>query len=500
MHHLKPSRSWARGLLILGVAVVFIINPSTATGAQEAAKKRTLPKWSKPAELLELIIQFNKLQEPELDVDKLKKEFKKLLAKAEPEVKSAASPKEKAAALAKVLFGERGVEYLSNMYWRDSTLAGAVLRKKGNCLATTTLYVLAARHLGMPVFPVSMPEHIYARFDDGDQWFNIETTTSEVGSPEESFRKKYDYTEEDSRLMGYGRNLSEKEYTALMHKVAADHLADSQRPREAFTLMEKALELWPGNPNFILRKIGILYTDLGKKPEALAELEKLEQKYRSGRVRISTMLFRVTIFQEEDMHEEALFFLKRIFKLAPKSSQYIVLNRMSRSYRAQRKFREMLLADELAAILHGKKSDFVSLAIAYKNAGDINAAIGALRLALRMNPECWNTRLILAGYMIRAGRDDEGWKMFETVQKPRTDLLLYETNMAWFYGSVGKKKEFLEHLENALKMPSGSGVLSYVKMEVDFDRYRDDPDFKALIEKYSGEAKKEAEPAEKKEK
>ncbi|MHC4662062.1 MAG: transglutaminase family protein, partial [Planctomycetota bacterium] len=121
----------------------------TATAGEE---KRALPEWSEPGKLLEMAIKFNKeVQEPELDTEKMKKEFEALVEKAGKELRSHATEKEKAAALARVLFADRGVMYLSNMYWRDSTLAAALLRKRGNCLATTTLYVLVARHLGLPV-------------------------------------------------------------------------------------------------------------------------------------------------------------------------------------------------------------------------------------------------------------------------------------------------------------------------------------------------------------
>ena len=98
--------------------------------------------------------------------------------------------------------------------------------------------------------------------------------------------------------------------------------------------------------------------------------------------------------------------------------------------------------------------------------------------------ESWNTRLILAGYLRRAGHDEEGWREFAKVEAPRTDRAFYETNMAWFHGSVGRKKEFIEHLEKALSLSRTPGILNYIGTEVDFDRYRQDPDFHAVVEKH----------------
>jgi len=120
----------------------------------------------------------------------------------------------------------------------------------------------------------------------------------------------------------------------------------------------------------------------------------------------------------------------------------------------------------------------------YKNAGHLHDAVRALRQSLKMNPESWFTRLVLAGYLIRAGHADEGWRVFRTVRKPRGDHDRFHTNMAWFYASAGKKHEFLDHLAKALALSTTPHILSYIRTEVDFDRYRTDPDFKALIEKH----------------
>lgn len=157
---------------------------------------------------------------------------------------------------------------------------------------------------------------------------------------------------------------------------------------------------------------------------------------------------------------------------------------MASSYRTLRRFDEALVAQELATALEGDAEDYSGLAIFYKNAGKIEDAIRCLHLSLKMNPENWDTRLILAGYLIRAGRKDEGWAMFRTVKVPRTDHAHYQTNMAWFYASVGKKNDFLHHLDRALSLSQSPHILNYIRTEVDFDRYRGDADFQATVKRH----------------
>lgn len=176
--------------------------------------------------------------------------------------------------------------------------------------------------------------------------------------------------------------------------------------------------------------------------------------------------------------------LRPAYGMAPKYLQARILSLMASCYRTQRRFGEALQCQELSTVLEGEAEDYTGLAIYYKNADRLDDAIWALEQSLAKNPENWNTRLILAGYMIRAGREEDGWKMKETVEAPRVEVEFFETNMAWFYGSVGKKAEFLEHLGKALDLSQSAHILSYIETEVDFDRYREDPDFRALVEKH----------------
>ncbi|MCE9584382.1 MAG: hypothetical protein K8T20_17990, partial [Planctomycetes bacterium] len=54
----------------------------------------------------------------------------------------------------------------------------------------------------------------------------------------------------------------------------------------------------------------------------------------------------------------------------------------------------------------------------------------------------------------------------------------------WFWASAGKRKEFLEHLGAALDLATERSFLNWVDTEVDFDAFRGDEEFKALVEKH----------------
>ena len=161
------------------VAIILIFASSNYLHAEDNASPQPLERVKAvkmPKSLFERVLELNQVQEPELDPAAMRKAFGVLMDRARPEVEKAQTPKDKIAALNKALLDERNVEYLSNLYWRDATLAASLLRKQGNCLSTSTLYLLAGEALKLPIHMVMVPHHAYARWEEGATRINIETT------------------------------------------------------------------------------------------------------------------------------------------------------------------------------------------------------------------------------------------------------------------------------------------------------------------------------------
>src|SRR4051812_43645888 len=81
--------------------------------------------------LFDRVLELNRVQEPELDTDAAKKAFDAIVARSKEALNGTNTPREKIAALNKVLLGDRKVAYLSNKYWRDATLTACLLRTHG---------------------------------------------------------------------------------------------------------------------------------------------------------------------------------------------------------------------------------------------------------------------------------------------------------------------------------------------------------------------------------
>jgi tetratricopeptide (TPR) repeat protein len=483
--------------LCAGVALGWLLHPAPPPAEKGGAGRVEPPEPKPPAprptprapsaprvDLRKLCLQLATVQEPEVDLAAMRKGLDGLQAAALGELKSAKDPAAKVAALNRALLADRQVTYISNKYWRDSTLAASVLRGRGNCLSTTTLYAVIGQRLGLPIRAVLVPGHALARYDDGKTRINIETTAGGKPLPDEHYQARHGWTTVDARVLGHGRSLTDAEFGAVLRQAAGRHLVLVDKPEVALRQLDLALKLWPNNPHLRLDRAGILLSAPGRREEALKEHRELLSKSESPEIRSRAGLNLAGDLQARGAHRRALALLRAVYRRAPKHLHNPVLSAMASSYRTLRRFDEAALAMELALSLDGDAEDFSGLAIFYKNAGKLEDAIRCLKISLAKNPESWNTRLILAGYLIRAGRKEEGWKVFATVKKPRVNLQFYHTNMAWFHGSAGKKKEFLRHLEAALKLARSPGILNYINTEVDFDRYRQDADFKALVERY----------------
>ncbi|MHC4777278.1 MAG: TPR end-of-group domain-containing protein, partial [Planctomycetota bacterium] len=414
----------------------------------------------------------------------LEKALSALQETLEKALDGAKTPKEKIEKMNQVLLKDREVSYISNKYWRDSTLAASLLRNKGNCLATSTLYAVVGQRLGLPVKAVLTPNHAFARWDGEGMRINIETTDRGRELPDTHYHGQTPWILGDDVLLGYGRSLTDAKFSAVLHRYAASHLRQTRRPDQALEMLEKAKALWPENPDFDLLRLDILYHGLGRHREALEGFQRIANQGPGSESRVRAILGLSAHLQGLNRHDQALRLLRNAYGRAPKYIQSSVLSRMADSYRTLRRFDEALMAQELSTILEGREGDYTGLAIYYKNAGKMDDAIRCLQISMKRNPENWNTRLILAGYLIRAKRDEEGWRVFATVEKPRVNLVHYYTNVAWFYGSVGKKKEFLEALDQALNLSRTPGILDYIRQEVDFDAYRKDGEFKALVAKH----------------
>ena len=179
-------------------------------------------------------VALNRIYEPELDVDEARTAFIALVDSIRPRLAGAATPRQKIAVLNAAILTDRDVTYISNLDWRDATLAGALLRRQGNCSATSILYVLVGRTLNMPISLVHQPHHAHARWDDGETRINIETTAEGVEFSDAYYlRRSHHVPLADMPGLGMGVSMDDAQMLAVLHFYAGDFLWRAGRGEEA---------------------------------------------------------------------------------------------------------------------------------------------------------------------------------------------------------------------------------------------------------------------------
>jgi tetratricopeptide (TPR) repeat protein len=487
--------------------LAFAILSAKPGGAQETTDppEPTAPpmELSKDA-LYDRVLSLNLVQEPELDHAESRRVYQELIGKVRVALQGMDTPEQKVAALSKALLADRKVSYLSNMYWRDSTLAASLLRGKGNCLSTSTLFVLVGRELGLPIRMVIVPRHAYVRWDDGKTRINVETTGQGMAIPDWVYLYRMGQaTPEDVEALGWGRSLDDSGFLAEITACAAHHRAGENRLEEALKLHDEAEQLAPQRSDMRLARITI-EADITKDREkaqketlALLQNEVLPPSVYTSAL---TYLARDAGSRKDFATERNL--LLEAFARAPKSSELMVLQDLAFCHRSLKDFRGAVRYMELAATLVSPQSPeypniLYCLAILQKNDDRLGEALESIRKALKLNPESWNLQVIEAGYLVLNGQREEGLAAFAKVQRPRGDAEFYEDMVAWFYAVSQQRKRFYVQFERVLELANSTHVLVWIEQDVDLDVYRNEPEFKNLVAKATArlQGKADQEPA-----
>ena len=441
------------------------------------------------ASLFDRIAELNRVQEPELDLATMRTEFTRLMEMARPAVSAAATPRAKIAALNKVLLADRNVAYLSNKYWRDSTLAASLLRGKGNCLSTSTLYVLAGAALDLPIHMVVVPRHAFARWDDGQTRFNIETTNKGMEIPDSEYFSRWSSADpQDIDALGWGQSLDDNGvYTELL-RAAAYHRIGENKLEEAIALIEQAKKFQPRRSDLALWRCEVMADMTGRRDEACAKVKEMlrepEQKLPPS---VETGAYEYLAHDAAGKGDHAMerVYLLVAFSRAPKSSQLQVLTSLAFCLRALKDFHGAVRYMELAAVMEPQNDALLyNLAILQKNDGRLDQALSTIQDARKINPESWNLQILEAGYRVLNGEREEGMKLFDTLERPRGDVEFFEIMLAWFYAASAQREMFFKQFEHALSASRNTQIFEWIDQDPDLDIYRKEEDFKMLVEKH----------------
>lgn len=237
--------------------------------------------------------------------------------------------------------------------------------------------------------------------------------------------------------------------------------------------------------------------DAGHKEPAILQLQGLTAS-SDPRTRASSSYFLGEVLHREQRYPEAIAALTTALKTDAPDLKAIIHKELANVHRALRDFptaiaHAKLAVEHFGASSHPQKDALLSqslftLAVMQKNSGDLVGAVSNMASSLAHNQGHVPTILALAGYLALSGEKAAGDQLLAQVPVPARGTLAYVDygmNATWYAALKGDKDQVLSTmkatLEDAEKNKVKSFVVQYFSSEVDLDKYRGDPAFRALL-------------------
>ena len=200
----------------------------------------------------------------------VEKEITRLSDSVRPALRDRSNPRRVIAALNRFLFVEEGFTYDCVAGNPDNYLLDRVMKnKRGNCLGLTTLYLLLAERLSLPLHGVYVPSHCFVRYEDAGVRINIET--GEKGADRDDGRYSRDFGLTGGRP--YLRSLGRKEMIGVYLKSLGAAFSRKGMEDRALRLYREAAVFYPGLPDAYFNT-GVSFHKRGLLDEAIAQYRR----------------------------------------------------------------------------------------------------------------------------------------------------------------------------------------------------------------------------------
>jgi regulator of sirC expression with transglutaminase-like and TPR domain len=214
------------------------------------------PPESPTAEgILDLALPIYAEEDPALDVQRTMRRLDRLTRGARARLEGAATPRARVQALNRYFFLERGFTADLDLDDPDNLFPDRVLdRRRGYCTGLASLYASVAARLGLPVYGVNTPHHLFLRYDDGEVRINIETLEDGREISDETYRMRYRIPPTSEEQGIYLTNLSNDRFLSqLVNNLGALRSLAGELDRGA-ELYRRALALDPVNPTALFNR------------------------------------------------------------------------------------------------------------------------------------------------------------------------------------------------------------------------------------------------------
>lgn len=239
---------------------------------------------------------------PTIDVATYRSSLNALAARVARAASAETSPRARTRAICRQLFGVEG--FASGPAGHD-TLDQVLDTKRGRCFGLSILFLCVVESQQMPFYLVSAPRHVFVRYDDGRERFNIEMTSGGAIHDGEDFLDRHLGRGLSGQAGGIDHlTLPESRILGLLQMHSATKLAGSRDPGGAAASCARALELNPLDATPLWMWGGILM----ERGDSLGAVVVLNRSLRinphsaSAHLQLGKALFRLRRYRESCKH------------------------------------------------------------------------------------------------------------------------------------------------------------------------------------------------------
>jgi len=217
--------------------------------------------------------------EPSFDVRESLEEIDRMALELEVRISPEDNPERIVSLINRYLFEENAYsnldpanpDYIKAI--ESSALPCVIENKKGNCLGVSLLYLALAERLGLPIYGVTAPGHVFVRYDNGKTRINIETIEKGKEYEDSRYEEMFMLHPTCRNYNFYLRNLVKRELIGVfLNNIGAAYRRKGMYD-EAIAEYEKALEINPNHADAHYN-LGVAYGEKGMYDEEIAEYKK----------------------------------------------------------------------------------------------------------------------------------------------------------------------------------------------------------------------------------
>ncbi len=378
---------------------------------------------------------------PGMDVSQYLKKVDDIIANIKTSLGDETEPEQIIKSINLILFNELQFQYVQTGALDSISLNRVLDTKVGNCVGLSILYLCIAEGLHLPIYGVSVPEHIFVRYDDGDFRKNIETGYEGMATPDSYYvnmpRKRISQTSIKNGC--YLKNLATDEVVADIYLNRSIIQKEEGDIKAALIDVNHAIALH-GSDAVSFCNRGVIYEKMNDRERALDDYNKaisLNSDYAPAYYN------RGSVYAALEIIDKAIMDYSKALSLDPNSA----LSYYNRGIAFHMIDRADLAIEDLSKAISldpGFAPAYAHRGLAYAESGESENALADFNKALELDPK--NVEIYMKRGILYA---DE--RRFDDAIKDVTDFIKSSQNNAFAYYIRAKAYRGKGDIENALE-------------------------------------------------